>query len=854
MHAIGAARDRATPVFLYVCCFFSGAAALCYEITWAKTLSHTFGSTLGGTAAVVAGFLGGMGMGAWAYHRARDRVGHPLLLYAILELGIAASAIAASRLLDLLPDLFGSIAFALPGGLALTLTRFAMTFLVLLLPSALMGATFPALCTVLIDSRAGVDRHLGALYGVNTVGGAAGALVTGVVLLEWLGLRGSAFVGAATNAAIGIVAIAWRRRPVGRHALATSAEAAAPTELPQVLTGAVLFGSGFATLAYEILWFRGLQHLFGNSTYALTVMLVIFLIGLGFGAQLLGPLSRTRSPARDLALCQLGIGLFAVLAVGLQSLVVNDRSVTSLAAHVNMYGPFRNSPWVLRLAVTGLGSLAMMLPATLLMGLSFPMASRLFLSDVRHLGERVGGAVLLSNLGCILGSVAAALWILPLAGVVRGTHGVALLNFGLAGALLLRLRLPLGKRAALFLAPALVAAVLAFLLPSHSAPWLVARGAREMKTVFLEEGHLSTVSVQVDPTFPDRKSIALDGINVGVTRGLYFNIYQKQAELAHLPLALDRRVRDVLSIGLGSGATHAALLAYPELRHVTCVEINAAVLRGAERFEFSKAWSDPRSRIVVDDALHFLRAHPEQFDLIISDGKQAADFSGNAKLLARDFYALALSRLRPDGLFVQWLPPTIEPTVFRSVLRAAVEVFPELELFHDLPAAVYLVGSRTPLAGRPRRTDAQIVGLPVSSDLASIYIPDLDALRSRWLADKRQLRSVLGEGPVSTWDRSPAEFAPYKLASSRFSDSLRTNLAMLIEANGLGRPEIGDELAPPDTTSTRVMSGLRAAQLDVLQLGPGPAQRRAAALLRQYPDDPMARHWERQFRGPRRTP
>ncbi|MBW2281615.1 MAG: fused MFS/spermidine synthase [Deltaproteobacteria bacterium] len=838
---------------MYVCCFLSGAAALCYEVTWAKILSHTFGSTLGATAAVVGGFLGGMGVGAWAYYRARDRVGHPLLLYSILEFGIAATAIAATLIFNVLPDAFASVAFALPDGLALTLMRFAMTFLILLVPAALMGATFPALCTLLIDSRAGVDRHLGALYGVNTVGAALGALVAGLVLIESFGLRGTALFGVGVNVAIGIVTLLWRRSTVA-HArgdeLSTSSEPAVTTDLSPALTGSVLLFSGFATLAYEILWFRGLQHLFGNSTYALTIMLVIFLLGLGFGAQLLGLASRMRHPTRNLALCQLGIGLFAVVAIGLQSQVMNDRSTDSLGYQLSEFGSFYSAHWMLRLAATGLAAMVMMLPATLLMGLSFPMASRLFLSDVRHLGERVGWAVLLSNLGSILGSVLAALWILPAVGVVRGTQVVALVNFGLAAALLARSRVSLPQRLALVFVPAATAAALVAVFPSHSTPWTIGGKRLDgMRVVFLEEGSLATVSVQAYDGQPDRTSMAIDGVQIGVAANVAgrFAVYQKQFEVAHLPVTLDSRARHVLSIGLGSGATHAALLGYPHLETVTCVEINGGVIRGSQLFEYASAQDDPRSRVVLDDALHFLRTHRRLYDVIISDGKQADDFSGNAKLLALEFYELALSRLEPDGIFVQWIPTSLESEAFRSVMRAAVTAFPELEVFFDLPGAAFIVGSREPLAGRPHMVDADIAGLPARSELENISIPDLDALWARWLASKGQLQVVLDDGPISTWDRSPVEFLPYRRhGGKRAQRSMQENLDLLMKANKLGVSEFALELVPRDSPRVRVMSELRESMLLSLDGLPSFANQRAIQLLEEYPDDPMVKRWVRK--------
>ena len=101
------------------------------------------------------------------------------------------------------------------------------------------------------------------------------------------------------------------------------------------------------------------------------------------------------------------------------------------------------------------------------------------------------------------------------------------------------------------------------------------------------------MSVLANSANPKRRIMSLDGMYVGVTRGVFFPVYQKQLELAHLPLSLDDRIRNVLSIGLGSGATHAALLGYRQLDSVTCIEINAGVLRAANLFEYASAQQTP---------------------------------------------------------------------------------------------------------------------------------------------------------------------------------------------------------------------------------------------------------------------
>ena len=155
---------------LYFFAAASGGAALVYQVVWAKMLSFSFGSTVLAASSVVAGFMGGMGLGAWWFHRVNERLRQPLRLYAGLELGIALSTSLLTFAFSALPGVVAGVASTIQEGIALDLFRILFVFLVLLVPSALMGATYPALCVVLIRSHRGVDLHLGRLYGLNTLG------------------------------------------------------------------------------------------------------------------------------------------------------------------------------------------------------------------------------------------------------------------------------------------------------------------------------------------------------------------------------------------------------------------------------------------------------------------------------------------------------------------------------------------------------------------------------------------------------------------------------------------------------------------------------------------------------------
>lgn len=195
-------KSIVAPALLYLLAFLSGMAALIYQVAWTNMLALSFGSTTLAMSAVVAAFMGGMGLGAWRYHQLGDRVRRPLLVYGGIEIGIGLMAALFSLGFAQLPPLFGEIAGSLPGESALSAFRFAVAFALLLIPSALMGATFPALCTVLIADATNLDRHLGRIYGWNTVGAASGAIVSGLVLIERLGLSGTVRVGNAINVVV----------------------------------------------------------------------------------------------------------------------------------------------------------------------------------------------------------------------------------------------------------------------------------------------------------------------------------------------------------------------------------------------------------------------------------------------------------------------------------------------------------------------------------------------------------------------------------------------------------------------------------------------------------------------------
>ncbi|MEZ5066103.1 MAG: fused MFS/spermidine synthase [bacterium] len=836
----GTGRVRALALYLFS--FASGAAALAYQVVWGKQLALSFGGTTLAVSAVVAGFLGGMGLGAAIVPIGIRRMRSTLAAYAGLEAGIALSAFLLTSVLWRLPSFVASLAL---DGAPLTAARFALAFALLTIPAILMGATFPVLADALIRSRDELGRHLGWLYGLNTLGAAAGTLLTGFVLIERLGLDATVHAANVVNLAVALGAAALAGFGGRRESAPLPSDVFDPPRVPGGLIATVLTLSGFATLAYEILWFRSLTYLFGNSTYAFTTMLFVFLTGLA-----LGPLVYRRfagkSPERTLAYTQLGIGLFAVIAIAAVATVVAD---AELSTRLSVFSPeIFDRPWRSRVARhLGFAS-AVMLPGTFLMGLAFPLAAALRVADPRRVGARLGSSVLLANVGSIFGSVIAATWLLPHLGTVGGTRLVAALNVGLGFAILFVLR-ERGRSLATAVMLAVAGGIVVAVTPGHIRFASAAAGVPGADAVFEEEGDLATVQVWQDPVRPDRLGMAIDGSIIGATRTWPSIVWTKQVLIAHVAM-LWRDAETALTIGLGSASTVQALTTWPDLRSIDVVEINEPVVHGASFFPESAALDDPRVSLRVDDAIQFLAGTDRQWDRIVSDGKQAISFSGTSKFLSHEFYSFARERLTDRGLFVQWVPVAVGNFEFQVIVRTFLEVFPETEVFLEPPNHLVFVGAKTSFDDLAIRTALPPAAL---ENLRTANIRSIHALGARWVASGSALGPLIPKGPRHDWNHPVLEFAAYRLTPAEWRASAGEVLALLVRASGT--PSLSGYILAP--AGENVADVARLVRVSCAFAAVGQAERArdfASQALLIDPGDPAAVAWAERLERPLSSP
>lgn len=628
--------------FLFAVFFGSGASALLYQALWQRLLSLHAGMDLFSVTVVVAAFMAGLGLGNLAGGALADRL---TPRGAIASYGLAELIIGAFGALS--PTLLYRWYPTLSPHLDSTAAAFAFHFGLLCLPTFLMGSTLPLLSRALVrDSSIAPD--LGRLYGVNTIGAAAGAIATaGPWLLSRTGLEPLVFGAAALNALAG----------VGALILATRTPASPPLPAPTQIAGAALpwpwlvaYGlTGFIALGLEVVWFRLLNVVMSSNTYTFSRLLSVYLAGLGLGAVLGARLLRRVSrPERVFLWLQLGTGLAALLGPVLVTQSIAAFGYPSYIAVRNVWIP-----------------LATLLVPTLAMGVSFAVIQAVVSRRLERVGRSTGALLFANTVGCVGGALVTGFVLLAELGtpVTLRLFSGALVVFGLVAAATLE-----GRRRLLAVGGVVgAAAVLMLALPEARRFWQLLHGADGMG-FSIQEDH-SCVSALVERQ-PGAHTLFISG---EIQNGVPFDDFH--VRLGTAPPLFHPSPKRVLVIGFGAGSTPFGLAADPRVERVDTVEICGGeypLVRALEgQFEQVKVlFSDQRIRFEVRDGRKYLVDTTERFDLIITDTLLVRS-SHSGSLYSVEFYELVKSRLAPGGVLAQWAPT-------ERTLRSVASVFPHV--------------------------------------------------------------------------------------------------------------------------------------------------------------------------------
>ena len=765
----------------------SGAAGLAYQVLWVRQLVFVLGGSSIAISTILAIFFAGLGLGSFFGGKIADRASRPLRYYALAEVLIGLTALATPYLLSA----SGSVYLGLyelfagsPGGVLFS--RSLATALILIVPTTLMGATLPLVSRFYIRSVDRVGRGLGLLYGLNTLGAVLGAGIVGYYTILTVGVQSSFFLAVAANLIAGLGALvldsaAGRSFGTGADSAAigsgsdsepelgvgTESEAmpaTGPSTAQRRVIQVAFLGfalSGLTSIAYEVLWTRALNFAIGNSVYAYTTILVVFLAGLVPGALLAGWMAdRTRTPMRILGWIQV---LTAVSVLGLYTQAERLPHLTnSLVARFGAGELFAD---ILTKVVPA--AVALFIPAVII-GLTFPLVLRVVSQQLPQLGRKIGQCYAVNTVGGIVGSTLAGFVLLPTIGMTRGMIVIALLNLLLAAAFFAVSERPRDRKLGGIgsaLAAALAFVAIFVVEPAAFVQYTSIGKQENRQLVSNEEGHTATVAVtDVFDEHGERESrdlhINLLGASV-VDRDFYHQQYYAMVSL--LPAALHLDPKSVFVAGLASGVTAGAAGLDQRTENVVCVEISPEVIHAAaEHFNELNygASTNPKIRILADDARAYMFTTDERFDIIVTDVFLSA-LTGTSALYSLDYFNLCRDRLAPGGVMSVGVG-SLKGTD-RVVARTFLESFPYVAVFTSPLRRsynmVFLLGSNEPFTGTQASVRSALAQARLGEELSRFGVESPEVLiDDMYLTDHASLLNSLQTAEICTDDRPIIDF------------------------------------------------------------------------------------------------
>ena len=764
-----AARDGGERSLLLLLFFLSGVAALIYQVTWFRMLHMVFGVTGFAMATVLSAFMAGLALGNLVGGRIIDRRKTPLLFFACLQFGIVLFAVAFPSIVGGITAVFVQIRRVWHGSFyVFSLMRFVLVFGVLLVPTTLMGATLPVLARHFVRRPGKLGADVGALYSVNNWGAALGALAAGFVLMELLGVRETSYVAAAINLGIGLSAWTLSRRApapdaageIVTPARAPEEEASAAPLYPRHVLHIVLWVfalEGFTSLGYEVVWTRILSASYVViTTYAYSLVVATFIAGLAIGSLLV---RRYIDGGKDLLKLLGGIEI----AVGVAAVLLLPLFKFSEQVFQWMEPRLAGS-WVMWTAGTAGWLALLILVPTVLMGATFPIVSKIYATNFRQLGRRIGVVGCLDTVGSIFGAFAGAFVMIPLLGMQKSVLALAALNVAIGLAVIFshpRLNWKWKSIVAAALVPVGIAACLLVPTDVQFLPWNSADADIEQGRGFYiadyKEGVDATVVVR-HHFASDHRTLDVNGIPVAGT-GRVLKTTQKVQ--AHLPLLLyeahnGKPAESVLTIGLGSGSTSWSLALHDELKRVHCVELLKEVKQSAqENFQDlnHNVFDVPKYHVFIEDARTFVLASEKKYDVIMDDSVHPG-FQGNANLYSRDFFSNCRQCLTERGVMSVWIPVyRISDDDLKMIFNAFMDVFPHATLWlpnNGLNKHMVLVGASEKLRIDLPKMIARMQDEKVREDLAVVDLDDPLFLLGSLLMDEEALREFSRGGKTHT--------------------------------------------------------------------------------------------------------
>ncbi len=792
---------------------FSGLSSLIYQVIWTRQLVFVFGSTGFASATVLSAFMGGLALGSYYAGKYSDRMKNPFLWYGLLEGVIGLWALLTPLLLTAALPLYKAFWGALHENfLAFSLLRFVVVALILLPPTACMGATLPLLSRFVTSSLAIVGSRVGTLYSINTFGAVIGAVLAGFVLIPSLGLNATTISAAVMNFLLAIVVYGLQKSWAGRFGIPTGkdgfsllapetpASSAQPSEAadtsagegqspdrpssstaaqverehlpPHIFWTMVAFGaSGGLAMMHEVGWTRALLLIIGSTTYAFTIMLATFLVGIFLGSLVMARLAdKVKNPllwfsCLQLALC--GSGLLSVY-------LFNYLPYWNLVTNYN-YIDNPDGGMLVRFLLTS----CVLMPVTVCLGAIFPVAVKVCTRDLERVGRSVGTLYSVNTLGAIIGAFVAGFAIIPAVGSQQ-TLLWACAGSGIIGGALLFAFGPKGG-AVKIIAAVLSLAVLVWvctapqiwnlrmvtssqkvrrgLVWSHTPPapfdlW-IKEVDKAFNILFWRDGIASNVAII---QFPDQQISLLTNGHIDASTGR--TDMSTQALLPTIPLLVKGNATEVGDVGWGSGTTMGYSLLFP-IKKMVCAEIEPAVIETSKWFHQVNLApeKDPRLTITYNDGRNYMMATDETFDVITSEPSNPWQ-AGVCNLYTQEYFQVCHDRLKPGGIFAMWWQYNeVSSDNLSRVFASLKKVFKHVVVFQVFTGDISAIASDEPIKINLKNVEKTLQDPKLKQTLALFTgINCAEDLPAKICLSDDSIEKIAAQFPPNTDDKNHIEF------------------------------------------------------------------------------------------------
>lgn len=753
--------------------FFSGIAALTYEVLWVRHLGLIFGNTVYAAATVMMTYMFGLAVGAHFAGKWAAKIKRPVRMFGILEVLTALYALCVPLIFVLINNLYRYAALNISDSIGfLTFVRVVLALVLLLIPTAMMGATLPVLSKGFLARVERFGSRLGILYGVNTLGAVTGVLLAGFVLIPKIGLMASNITAVCLDATVGLVAIFLSRKMDNSPEIAEAIKIEARHETESFKRGKRANGlllaigaSGFLALAFEVVWFRALILVFGSTTYSFSAMLAVFLIGLSLGSMIISRFAdKTRHPLMIFGGAAMLTGIYSLVSLGWFTLMPEF-----LLENLMLKG---TPNWEKMIGLKFVITLIFLLVPTILFGASFTAAVKAIRSAMNSSPRAVGEAAMFNTLGAALGAFVGGFLLLPNLGM---QSSLALLAFlVLALGLTLCLCSKSGRVARWTVIGLALVTMVGFIINPpvwdkkvissgpYFGPWNYVQNGKvtlmeqlsSHRLLYYNEGITSTISVIKDAN-EDFSYCSQGKVEADTTE----RSMMLQRMMGHLPMLFHPNPQRAVNIGLGAGVTFGAVSCYPA-EHIEVVEFEPSVVNVA------RVWGErnhnvidnPKITLTINDGRNQLFIGGEPYDVITSDPFEPV-MAGAANLYTVDFFELAKSRLAEGGIMAQYLPLyELSNEDYQTIMRSFAKVFPDCLLFFTGFDTIMLGGKGDAVLQLPVAHEKFEIPA-VKESLAEVGFTRPEMLLSMFVARLSADDALFAGGRLNTDNRPFIEFS-----------------------------------------------------------------------------------------------